>query len=119
MSRLVEIIDAYKDQHGQPSDSSVARAIGVKPQTLSSWRTRGLKEPPARESLRKLAALAGVDYEDVVLRAALVDAGWVDEQPADKDGTEPTSNVTPLSDQPPRVIGDELQRVAKRPKKRG
>lgn len=81
MSRLVAIIDAYKDQHGQPSDSSVARAIGVKPQTLSSWRKRGLKEPPARESLRELARLTRLDYETVVLRAALIDAGWVEDTP--------------------------------------
>lgn len=79
MSRLVAIIDAYKDQHGQPSDSSVARAIGVKPQTISSWRTRGIKEPPDREAMRRLASLAGVDYSTVVLRAALLDAGWIDE----------------------------------------
>jgi len=36
MSRLLAIIDAYKDAHGQPSDASLARAIGVKPQTLNA-----------------------------------------------------------------------------------
>lgn len=86
MSRLVAIIDAYKDQHGQPSDSSVARAIGVKPQTLSSWRKRGIKEPPAREALRELARLTRLDYESVVLRAALMDAGWIEEE---GDGNDP------------------------------
>lgn len=80
MSRLVAIIDAYKDRHGQPSDSSIARAIGVKPQTVSSWRKRGIKEPPDRDALRQLARLAQVDYENVVLRAALLDSGWIDEQ---------------------------------------
>lgn len=85
MSRLVAIIDAYKDKHGQPSDSSIARAIGVKPQTVNSWRKRGIKEPPAREALRELARLTNLDYETQVLRAALLDAGWIEER-GDGDG---------------------------------
>jgi transcriptional regulator with XRE-family HTH domain len=85
MTRLLAIIDDYKDRHGQPPDAAVARAIGVKPQTLSSWRKRGMKEPPHVDSLRKLAALAGVDYETVVLRAVLIDVGWV-EPPAEEEG---------------------------------
>lgn len=85
MSNLLALIDDYKDRHGNPSDSSIARAIGTAPQTISSWRTRGIKEPPARELLRNLADLLRVDYESVVLRAALLDAGWID------PGPEPTS----------------------------
>lgn len=103
MSKLVAIIDAYKDSHGAPSDSSVARAIGVKPQTLSSWRTRGIKEPPDRDALRKLAALANVDYETVVLRAALLDAGWIEE-----DETYGTPMNDELSERRPRVVNDDL-----------
>jgi len=34
MRRLLAIIDAYKDPHGQPSDASVACAIGVSPQPI-------------------------------------------------------------------------------------
>ena len=83
MSRLVAIIDAYKDTHGQPSDSSVARSIGVKPQTLSSWRHRGVKVPPDRDALRKLARLAGLSYEHDVLRAALLDCNWISEESPD------------------------------------
>lgn len=85
MSRLLAIIDAYKDKHGQPSDSSIARAIGVKPQTISSWRRRGLKHPPDREALKELARLAALDYESVVLRAVLLDVGWIEEE-GDGDG---------------------------------
>lgn len=92
-SRLVSIIDAYKDQHGQPSDSSVARAIGIKPQTLSSWRQRGLKEPPDRDALRLLARLAGVNYEDHVLRAALLDAGWIEESDGDAQRYAPATKA--------------------------
>ena len=31
MSELLRIVDDYKDRHGQPSDASIARAIGVAP----------------------------------------------------------------------------------------
>jgi transcriptional regulator with XRE-family HTH domain len=78
MSRLLAIIDEYKDAHGAPSDSSIARAIGIKPQTISSWRKRGIKQPPQVETLRALARLTGEDYETVVLRAVLIDVGWIE-----------------------------------------
>lgn len=84
MSELLRIIDDYRDAHGQPSDASVARAIGIAPQTLSSWRKRGISEPPAAETLRNLARLVGLPYEDYVLQAALVDAGWRDEMPSEQ-----------------------------------
>jgi transcriptional regulator with XRE-family HTH domain len=81
MSQLLAIIDEYKDTHGAPSDSSIARALGVAPQTVSSWRKRGIKNLPNAETLRKLAVLVGKDYETVVLRAALLDVGWVEDEP--------------------------------------
>lgn len=106
MSRLVAIIDDYKDHHGAPSDSSVARVIGIKPQTLSSWRTRGIKEPPDRDALRKLAALAGLDYEEDVLRAALLDAGWIEE--GDGDAYDAASIAARRSKAyPPRGSGEQ------------
>lgn len=76
MSELVRLIDDYRDTHGQPSDASIARAIGVAPQTLSSWRKRGIRELPNEEALRRLAKLLGADYEDFVLQVALFDARW-------------------------------------------
>jgi transcriptional regulator with XRE-family HTH domain len=81
MSHLVRLIDEYKDTHGAPSDSSIARAIGSTPQTISSWRKRGIKVPPSTETMRRLAEFIGRDYERVVLRAALLDAGWIEEDP--------------------------------------
>lgn len=80
MSKLLALIDEYKDAHGQPSDSSIARAIGAKPQTISSWRKRGLKQPPAIDTLRELARLLNVDFETVVLHAVLVDIEWVEDR---------------------------------------
>lgn len=82
MSELIRIIDDYRDSHGQPSDSSIARAIGIAPQTLSSWRKRGIKEPPDAKTLRELARFVGLPYEEYVLQAALVDAGWRESMPS-------------------------------------
>lgn len=84
MGSLVQLIDDYKDAHGNPSDSSIARAIGAAPQTISSWRTRGIRGLPDRDTLEALAAFLRVDYESVVLRAVLRDIGWA---PRD-DGAE-------------------------------
>lgn len=75
MSELLAIVDAYKDGHGQPSDASIARAIGVAPQTISSWRKRGLRDLPARETLIRMADFMRVPYR-TVLEAALSDAGY-------------------------------------------
>jgi transcriptional regulator with XRE-family HTH domain len=80
MSKLLAIIDRYKDTHGQPSDASIARAVGVAPQTISSWRKRGIRELPARDTLIRLADFMRVDYADV-LHATLVDTGYQAEQP--------------------------------------
>lgn len=93
MSRLVDLIDEYKDTHGAPSDSSIARAIGAAPQTISSWRKRGIKSPPDPDTLRALAGFLGLDYQGVVLRAALLDAGWIDEDP----GPNPRPNGTAVA----------------------
>lgn len=80
MSRLLAIIDAYKDNHGQPSDASIARAVGIAPQTLSSWRKRGIRELPARDTLLSLARFMSEPYS-AVLDAVLVDIGYVKEGP--------------------------------------
>jgi transcriptional regulator with XRE-family HTH domain len=81
MSELLRIIDDYKDRHGQPSDASISRAIGVAPQTISSWRRRGIRQAPEIDTLRRLAQFVGVPYEEYVLQAALVDAGYRDTMP--------------------------------------
>ena len=79
MSRLTDLIDDYKDSHGQPSDASIARFLEVPPQTLHTWRTRQLKQVPNTDALRRLAALIRADYVNVVLKAALLDAGLATE----------------------------------------
>jgi transcriptional regulator with XRE-family HTH domain len=92
MSELIRLVDDYKDTHGQPSDASIARAIGIAPQTLNSWRKRGVKEPPAVDTLRRMARFFHISYEDVVLPAALVDAGWLDHMPT-SNGHPPQSDT--------------------------
>lgn len=81
MSELVRIIDDYRDTHGRPSDASIARAIGIAPQTLSSWRKRGIRELPDAATLRALASFVGLPYDGYVLEVALYDAGWRDDMP--------------------------------------
>lgn len=85
MSRLLAIIDEYKDAHGAPSDSSIARAIGVAPQTISSWRQRGIRQLPDRETLRALAELTRVDYVTEIVPAVLLDIGYMTEDEARRE----------------------------------
>jgi transcriptional regulator with XRE-family HTH domain len=75
--RLVALIDEYKSKHGEPSDASIARAIGASRQTVSSWRKRGIRDLPEAATLRSLAAFIGRDYDTVILRAALLDSGYL------------------------------------------
>lgn len=89
MSHLLAIIDDYKDRHGSPSDSSIARAIGVAPQTISSWRRRGIKQLPERETLKALAEFVRVDYFDVLLPAVLKDIGYGDDEDGDSGAQAP------------------------------
>lgn len=78
MSKLIALIDEYKDTHGSPSDSSIARAIGVAPQTISSWRNRGIRQLPESETLRNLAHLVQRDYATEVIPAVMADIGYVE-----------------------------------------
>jgi transcriptional regulator with XRE-family HTH domain len=93
MSELVRIIDEYKAAHGQPSDSSICRAIGIAPQTLSSWRKRGISEPPATETLRRLAEFTSLPYEEYVLQAAVFDAGMRQSMPTLEEANRRTAQA--------------------------
>lgn len=93
VSELLALIDQWKDAHGQPSDASIARAIGASRQTLSSWRTRGVRELPDQDTLENLAAFLHLDYISVVLPAVLRDIKYLPrETPDDDDREEPTSS---------------------------
>lgn len=86
MSQLLAIIDDHKDAHGGPSDSSIARAIGVAPQTISSWRRRGIHQLPNQDTLKALARLVGRDYYTEVLPAVINDIGYGPDE-GTNDGT--------------------------------
>lgn len=70
---LMKLIDDHRDRHGQPSEASIARAIGVATQTVNSWRSRGVRQPPERKTMERLAELLGLPFEDYVLQVVLYD----------------------------------------------
>lgn len=81
VSELMKILDGYRDRHGQPSWASIARSIGVVPQTLDTWRHRGMKTYPRNlEPFRNLADLVGLDYK-VIIDAIAFDVGLADQRP--------------------------------------
>lgn len=121
MSHLLAIIDEYKDAHGGPSDSSIARAIGAAPQTISSWRHRGIRQLPDRELLMALARVTRRDYRTEIIPAVMRDIGYLPEE-SDGDGEAAPMNVRSLSDPGRKVSGDDLEglpSVAHKPRKRG
>lgn len=72
---LWSIVQAYVDrQDGPPSARQLAERLNVSHQTVANWRTQA--SLPSPRNLRALAQLTGTDYEQV-LRAALVDAGYL------------------------------------------
>lgn len=74
VSELWAIIQAHLDEYGV-REAAFARRMGTKPQTLSSWKHRGLKELPERRLLEAVAREARQPYE-TVLRAVLADIGY-------------------------------------------
>lgn len=96
MSELVAIIDDYRDRHGQPSEASVARAIGVSPATVNAWRNRGIRELPALKTLRALAELTGRSYSTVILPAVLRDVGYLEKE-SDGHGRDDNSGAAPTN----------------------
>lgn len=86
MSKLIALVDEYKDTHGAPSDSSIARAIGVAPQTISSWRRRGIRQLPDPETLQALARFIGRDYASEVIPAVMQDIGYLPSEPPQEPG---------------------------------
>lgn len=117
MGHLWAIVQAHLDRWGV-LEAELARRIGTKPQTLNSWKNRGVRALPRRQLLLNLATVTRVPYQHV-LEAALMDAGYLTEESDGDDSAAPTSTVTDLSEALGKVAGEPLQRVAKRPKTKG
>lgn len=76
MGELWKVIQAHLDSVGV-SEAEFSRRMDSSPQTLNSWKRRGLKQLPDRRLLESVASLTGVSYTDV-LTAALIDIGYLE-----------------------------------------
>lgn len=81
---LWSIIQAHLDRYGV-YEAVFARRMGTKPQTINTWKNLGVKRLPERWLLEAVAREAREPYE-VVLRAALLDTGYLDPVTPDADG---------------------------------
>jgi transcriptional regulator with XRE-family HTH domain len=109
MGRLFDLIQAHVDsQPYEVTFSQVAKKIGVSRQTVLNWKTP--TKLIEKRHLEAISQVTGVPYLRV-LDALLDDIGYLRPDPAD-------STVTPLSEAPSSVADEQLQRVAKRPRKR-
>lgn len=90
-SELYKIVQRHQDAFG-PSAAEIARRIGAQPQTVSSWKTRGLTKLPEKRFLVALAQLTHTPYGDV-LTAALRDTGYLPEREDAPVERRPTTTV--------------------------
>lgn len=75
MGELVAIIQRHLDSYGV-TEATFARRMGVNPQTINAWKTRGgIKRLPERRILEAVARETRTSYAEV-LEAALVDTGY-------------------------------------------
>ncbi|OBB86783.1 helix-turn-helix domain-containing protein [Mycolicibacterium peregrinum] len=98
-SRLVDLIDWYKNAHPDITDAEIARRVGITRANLSQWRSNGVRGWPARATLDALAATIGRPYREV-LDAVLADSGYAD-----------TGRSSTAAARPHQVVLDEAVRV--------
>ncbi|QCG77627.1 immunity repressor [Gordonia phage Fairfaxidum] len=75
MGELWTIIQEHLDAYGV-REAEFARRIGSSPQTVNSWKKRGIRNLPERRLLLAVAEITGREYADV-LEAALTDADYL------------------------------------------
>lgn len=75
MTELMRLIEAHLDHYGV-TRAAFARKCGTNPQTVQNWKARPTTLPQPHH-LKAVADVIGLPYE-VVLGAALVDAGYRD-----------------------------------------
>jgi transcriptional regulator with XRE-family HTH domain len=76
------LVQAHIDSYGV-REAELARRVGTSPQTLNSWKIRGIRDVPSTAILRKLAAEIRQPYL-LVLTAAMLDADRVTPEEADE-----------------------------------
>lgn len=82
MSELWKLIQAHLDEFGV-REAALARRMGTAPQTLNSWKKRGMRQLPTRELIEALAREIRQPYA-VVLRAILVDLQYAPDETLDE-----------------------------------
>lgn len=69
MSTIVSLLDAAREKTG--SDYKTAKLLGITPQQISDWRHEREKGRPQPEDYALIAAVAGLDAEEALIRAVL------------------------------------------------
>lgn len=100
MGYLWAIAQRHMDEYGVRS-AALARRMGTAPQTLDSWKNRGVRSLPTRELLEALARETRTPYA-VVLKAALQDIDYLPKE------SDPSGDTAPTSP-PPVTPGDTLE----------
>lgn len=72
---LWRIIQKHLDDYG-PSEAEFARRIGTSPQTVSSWKKRGIRKLPDKQLLVGVSEVTRQPYGDV-LTAVLYDIKYL------------------------------------------
>ena len=75
MGYLWDIAQAHMDETGARA-AALARHMGTSPQTLDSWKNRGLKRLPEKRLLEAFALVTKTPYR-VVLTAVLRDIDYL------------------------------------------
>lgn len=111
-TRLVALIDTYKDRYGTP-DSVIAGRIGITKQNLSLWRRAGLRALPSRVNLEALAAAINTPYR-TVLDAALHDTGYLPPStgPQVRAYTDVLSDAVAVLTEATRLTNQRVRRTA-------
>jgi transcriptional regulator with XRE-family HTH domain len=86
---LWQIIQKHLDDYGV-REAEFARRIGTSPQTVSSWKKRGVRSLPAKRLLVGVSDVTRRPYDEV-LTAALYDAKYLPKEDA-SDGSPITDH---------------------------
>lgn len=84
---LWQIIQKHLDDYGV-REAEFARRIGTSPQTVNSWKLRGVRSFPEKSLLVGVSNVTRRPYSEV-LDAVLHDTGYLPKEQADESSTNP------------------------------